>query len=121
MVFFSISSSQGLPAGGVGGVKAVRSWACSGMKTHPWNPDLPLWKNKLSPSHSIWLWAPLALLQPPTDATLCSLLPPADAQHCGHRLLLGSAGWGRGAPGTRRGQGRMDTQQTRQGEEVKKL
>lgn len=25
MVFFSISSSQGLPAGGVGGVKAVRS------------------------------------------------------------------------------------------------
>lgn len=37
--------------------------------------SLSFLKNKLSPSHSIWLFAPLAPIQPPTNALTCRLLP----------------------------------------------
>lgn len=46
------------------------------MKTHPWNPALPLCKNKLSPSHSIWLctpWPPSSRPQMQHSALCCLL------------------------------------------------
>lgn len=81
--FTSISSTkgpQGLPAGV--GVKAFGSFELVKERGHAssvWGSFFKslsfFLKNKLSPSHTIWLFAPLAPIQPPTNTLSCCLLP----------------------------------------------